>query len=178
MLLFGFGFNFLMLFVIMPSTIVLTLLWAITRKMIFGKLLGLMWGGLLALLLLGTLLHNLNRKMKVTKSKIYGKYVIDRSKFSGEQAEWQYDNFKFRITEKNQMLFSYKGADKEFKTDTIKVSILERYYSHRLEIGKDSTRHHIIQDNPTLYRDIWNFNYVFKSDKFGNVFFKKKRLIF
>ncbi len=115
-------------------------------------------------------------KMKVTKDKIYGEYVIDRNQFPGEQADWQYDNFKFKITKDNILHFSYKVSNDEYKTDLVSVKFLEHYYSDRLVIGKDSTRHHILVDNPTLYRGVWNFYYVFKSDKFGNVFFKKHGL--
>lgn len=174
--LFGFGFNFLMILVILPSTIILTIVWAVSRKAFFGKLLGLMWGSLILLLALSIVLQIFTTKKKVTRNKIYGNYVVDRSKFPGEQANWQYDNFKFKITDDNVLHFSYKTSNEEYKTELVKVKFLEQYYSDRLELGKDSTRHHIIVDNPTLYREVWNFYYVFKSDKFGNVFFKKKEL--
>lgn len=176
MLLFGFGFNFLMILLIMPVTVILILAWIISRKAIFGKLLGLMWGGIFGFLAFLIVMQIFTTKMKVTKSKIYGNYVIDRSKYPGKQADWQYDNFKFKVTKDNVMHFSYKLSDGEFKTQEIRVDFLEQYYSHRLVLAQDSTRHHIIADNPALYRDVWNFYYVFKSDKFGNVFFKKKKL--
>jgi len=175
MILFGFGFNFLMILVIMPLTVILTLIWAITRKAIFGKMIGVIWGGLFVLLALIIVVNIFTTKLKLTKEKIYGEYIIDRDKYPGQQANWQYENFKFKITTNNIMHFSYKISDNNFKTEQIPVKILEQYYSDRLEIGKDSTRHHIIVDNPTLYRNVWNFNYVFKSDKFGNVFFKKRK---
>ena len=176
MLLFGFGFNFLVIFVIMPLTTNLTITWIITRKAVFGKMLGLMWAGIFVLIALIALLQIFTTKMQVTKPQIYGKYIIDRSKFPGKQADWQYDNFKLEITKDNILHFSYKVSEDEFTTDSMPVKFLEQYYSDRLVIGKDTTRHHIIVDNPTLYRNVWNFYYVFKSKKFGNVFFKKKRL--
>lgn len=163
-----------MIFVILPSTVVLLLLWIIFRKAIFGKILGLIWGGIISLLVLSLVLHIFTTKMKLTKNKIYGEYVIDKSKFPGRQADWQYDNFKFEITKDNIFHFSYKSLTDEYETEKIPVRILEQYYSDRLEIGKDTTRHHIIVDNPTLYRNVWSFYYVFESEKFGNVFFKKK----
>jgi len=160
----------------MPLTVILAIIWAISSKAVFGKILGLMWAGIFALIALIVVLQIFTTKMQVTKPKIYGKYIIDKSKFPGEQADWQYANFKFEITKDNMLHFSYKISGDEFKTDLIPTKFLEQYYSDRLVIGKDTTRHHIIVDNPTLYRDVWNFYYVFESEKFGNVFFKKKRL--
>lgn len=176
MYLFGFGFNFLMILVILPLTVILTIIWVISRKTIFIKLVGLMWAAIVLLIAVLVILQMFTTKMKVTKNKIYGEYIIDKNKFSGEQADWQYENFKFKITKDNILHFSYKVSNDEYKTDLIPVNFLEQYYSDRLVIGKDTTRHHIMVDNPTLYRDVWNFNYVFNSDKFGNVFFKKKTI--
>lgn len=175
MCLFGFGFNFLIVLVIMPLTIILTVVWVISRKAVLGKMLAIMWGGLFSLIAFIVVLQIFTTKMKVTKNKIYGNYVIDKSKFPGIQANWQYDNFKFKITKKNILHFSYKTSNGKIKTEIIPAKFLEQYYSDRLLIGKDTSRHHIIVDNPTLYRDAWSFYYVLKSDKFGNVFFKKKR---
>ncbi|NRF37488.1 hypothetical protein [Pedobacter foliorum] len=33
--------------------------------------------------------------------------------------------------------------------------------------------HHIMDGDPTIYRDTWSFYLVFNSPKFGNMFFKK-----
>lgn len=152
----------------------LIILWTLLRKVVFVKLLGLLWAGLALLVVVVGFVQVFTTKMKVTKGDIYGKYVIDKSKFPGEQAEWQYDNFKFEITKDNVFYFTYKNSSGEYETEVVPVEFLEHYYSDRLVIDKDSTRHHIIVDNPTLYRDVWTFYYVFESDKFGNVFFKKK----
>ena len=69
-----------------------------------------------------------------------------------------------------------------WKKEKIKVSYSSGYYdldkqeycNRKLRIHSDSRNHHIIRDNPTLYRKYFNkFYYVFESEKFGNVFFKK-----
>ena len=99
----GFGFNLLMLIVIFPLTGILILLWIISRKAIFGKILGLIWSAILALLALAIILQLFTTKMKVKKQNIYGSYVIDKNKFPGEQANWQYENLKFKITKDNVM---------------------------------------------------------------------------
>ena len=37
----------------------------------------------------------------------------------------------------------------------------------------EEPNHHILIENPTTYRQVWNFYLVFNSKKFNNVFFKK-----
>jgi len=44
-------------------------------------------------------------KKTVTKKDIYGSYTIDRSKFAGQQADWQYNHFRFEITKDQQFFF-------------------------------------------------------------------------
>ncbi len=169
----GFGFNLFFVFILVPGSMVLLLLWLITKKSVFGQLLCLAWGGVIAIIIISLALRPFT-PIKVTTDKIYGDYVIDKSRFPGRQANWQYDNFHFSITENDILLFSFKHEDGRFRTDTFPVQFLENYHSHRIKIGKDTTRHHIIQDNPTLYRTTWSFYYVFYSKKFGNIFFTKK----
>jgi len=49
----------------------------------------------------------------------------------------------------------------------------ELIFQPLLRIHRSAEMHHIIEEEPTLYRNVWSFYYVFKSQKFGNVFFKK-----
>ena len=118
----------------------------------------------------------------LTNKDIYGSYVVDKSKFPGKQADWQYENFRFKITKTDTLIFEYKLYENKWKTEHIKLSYSSGYYdldkeeycNRKLQVHSDSTNHHIIKDNPTLYRKKFgNFYYVFESEKFGNVFFKK-----
>lgn len=122
------------------------------------------------------------RPMTLTQKDIYGTYVIDKDKFPGKQADWQYENFRFTITENDELIFESLIYGDKWKTETVKVSYSSGYYdldkkeycNRKLRVHSDSANHHIIKDNPTLYRQSFNrFYYVFESEKFGNVFFKK-----
>lgn len=122
------------------------------------------------------------KPMIVTKQDIIGTYVIDKEQFPGEHADWQYDNFKFTITENDELIFQSRIYGNVWKSDTLNVSYSTGYYdlnkkeycNIKIRIHADSTSHHIIRDNPTLYRQKFKrFYYVFESEKFGNVFFKK-----
>ncbi|POR20843.1 hypothetical protein BWK58_13375, partial [Flavobacterium columnare] len=48
-------------------------------------------------------------------------------------------------------------------------------YSPQIDFQTNHKNFHIIQNNPTLYREVWSFYYVFKSKKIGNMFFTKKK---
>jgi len=118
------------------------------------------------------IIHFFTKKGIVKKEDIYGKYVIDRTKYSGKQSDWQYNHFQFEITKQNQFIFYQTEYGKILDSDTINIEFLEVYSSHRVKLV-GGYRHHIIQDNPTLFRNVWSFYYVFHSPKFGNLFFKK-----
>ncbi|WP_235922054.1 hypothetical protein [Flavobacterium phycosphaerae] len=111
---------------------------------------------------------------EIEKEDIYGDYVIDRDKFAGKQADWQYNHYRFTITKDNQILFYITNKERIVKTIKGKAEIKEYYTpSPRLKLIFEEPKFHIIADNPALYREIWSFYYVFYSDKYQNVFFKK-----
>lgn len=117
---------------------------------------------------------SLYKKMTIDKDDIYGNYIIDRDKCSGKQADWQYNRYRFKITRDNKIFFYITENEKIIKTIEGKIEINEIYTpSPRLKIIFKEPKFHIIQDNPTLYRDIWSFYYVFYSPKYQNVFFTK-----
>jgi hypothetical protein len=122
------------------------------------------------------------KPMVVTPQDIYGNYVIDKSIFPGKQAEWQYDNFRFKITKNDELVFEYHIYN-NWKREVVNISYTSGYYdtdkdeycNKRIILHSNSTNHHIIHDNPTLFRKDFNrFYYVFKSKRFGNVFFVKE----
>ncbi len=132
-----------------------------------------MWLGVGILCVLVTIISIVTTKKQLTKNDIYGEYIVDRTKFPGKQADWQYDHFRFEITKGNDFIF-YKTE--KVKVTTIyrgKISLLEGYTRPALVIHVDFPGHHIIEAKPTLFRTNWSFYYVFHSPKFGNVFFKK-----
>ncbi len=169
----GFGFNLLFALVLVPLTGVLLIIWLITRKKVFGITLGFIWLGIVGLIFLAASTRLLSGKKEVKREDIYGTYIIDRTKFPGKQADWQYDHFRFEITKQNKFIFYQTEKDKIIKTNDGTVNFLEFDNRPRIVLHVDTPRHHIIEDWPTLYRKGGTFYYVFKSPKFGNVFFTK-----
>jgi len=169
----GFGFNLGIIFIILPLTIISLLLWLVSKKAIFGKTILLIWIGIFTLIVFVSVLKIFTDKKELNKNDIYGEYIIDRTKFAGKQSDWQYNHFRFEIKENNTIVFYETENDKILKTYKGTISFHPAYKRPRLIIHIDTPRHHIIEDKPTLYRTIWSFYYVFKSPKFGNIFFKK-----
>ena len=169
----GFGFNLFAVLILLPISGVFLILWASSKEGRYGKMLFVVWGGVICLILVSLAIQFFTTKRVVKRSDIYGEYIIDRTKFVGRQTDWQYNNFRFEITTNNKLIFYRINKDQILYSDTARVEFLEQYRNNRIRIMRDSTMHHIVDDEPTLYRNVWSFYYVFQSPKFGNVFFKK-----
>ena len=161
------------IFVLLPISIILFLLWIFTKKRFFRNILLIMWGGLISLLILSFVFRPLWEKKVLDKSDFYGEYIIDRNYFSGKQADWQYNNFRFEI-KKNDSIYFYV-TDGKIINETYKgtISTLAPYKSARLVIEMEKPTHHILTTNPTIYREVWDFFMVFNSPKFHNMYFRK-----
>jgi hypothetical protein len=158
-----------------PLTVILLVLWFITKKRIYGKIVGYFWLSLLGLFVLGTIVRLLTDKKTLEKEDYYGQYIVDRDYFSGRQSDWQYDNYRFEVRENDSIYFYVTDKEKILKTyrGTIKTTDPSQYNSARLIIKMEQPTHDILTSNPTTYRSAWSFNLVFNSPKFNNVFFKK-----
>ena len=167
------GFNLFCAFVLLPLTCVFVLIWIVSGKKIYGKILGIIWLSIFVLLLLSITIGFFIQQKVLDKDDIYGEYIIDRTKFSGKQSDWQYNHYQFEITKQNEFLFHQTEYDKILKTNKGTIKFLEAYKQPRIIIQVDTPRHHIIEEKPTLYLEVWSYYYVFKSPKFGNVFFTK-----
>lgn len=165
------GFVFILF--LLPISIILFLLRFFTKKKIFGIALLVMWGGLIILLVFSFIFRPLWEKKVLDKSDFYGKYIIDRNYFSGKQADWQYNNFRFEIKENDSIYFYVTDGKKINETFKGTISTLEPYKSARLVIEMEKPTHHILTTNPTIYREVWGFYMVFNSPKFYNMYFRK-----
>ena len=166
-------FNLLFAFIIFPLTVILFLIWLGSGKLYFRDLLKVIWLGIFGLSLLSYLLKWLNSKTELDKEDYYGEYVINRDYFKGEQTDWQYNHFRFEITDEDSLFFHFTDKDKIINTYRGTISTTKPYNSARLIINMEQPTHHIMIQNPTTYRSSWSFYLVFKSGKFYNVFFKK-----
>lgn len=117
----------------------------------------------------------LNSPTNVGKDDLYGEYVVDKNMFKGKNADWQFEHFSFEIKENDEFIFFeyYDNGIIKSKHTGI-VEFIDGYASPHLRLTQVDPEHQIIDPEPLLVRNNWNFYYVFKSKKFGNVFFKKK----
>jgi len=173
----GFGFNLFFVFIVIPllllSTGVLLITWLITRKKNFGKVLGVIWLVVFGFVFFLMTLQWLLSDKELKKKDYYGQYIVNRDYFKGEQADWQYNTFRFEIADNDSIFFYVTDKEKILKTFKGTVSTTTQYRSARLKIDMEQPSHHIMSSNPTTYRSTWSFYLVFYSPKFNNVFFKK-----
>lgn len=171
----GFGFNLFFIFIIAPLTAILFVIWLLTRKLVIGKAIGIIWTGMFGLVILSGIIHWLTAKTELDKKDYYGQYIVNRDYFPGKQADWQYNNFRFEIKE-NDSIYFYVTNKEQILTryvGTITTTPPYRYRSERLIINMVQPTHHILESSPTTYRNAWSFYLVFFSAKFNNVYFKK-----
>jgi hypothetical protein len=79
----GFGFNLFFVFILVPLTGILLVIWLITRRKIFGKTVGLIWLGIFGLALLSGTVQWLKAKTELKKKDYYGHYIVNRDYFPG-----------------------------------------------------------------------------------------------
>ena len=136
-------------------------------------MLGFIWLGIFGLVFLSGIIQWLNSKTELEKEDQYGEYIINRDYFEGEQTDWQYEHFRFEITEEDSLFFYVTDREKILKTFRGTIKTTAPYRSARLMIEMDEPTHHILSSNPTTYRSAWDFYLVFESPKFHNLFFEK-----
>lgn len=175
----GFGFNLFVAFVL-PLLLLLSVIFVIyflaRKEHKLAKSIFKGWGifFLVLFVLIGVVycVHFFTDKTVVDSDDIYGAYVIDRSKYSGKQSDWQYDHYRFEITKQDSFLFDVTDKEKIIKTYKGKVVNANK---GRIVLKMDSPTIKIIADTPTLYRNTFSFYYVFHSKYYNNVFFKKAK---
>jgi len=168
----GFGF-FLALFILIPVSLLLSLGWWMGKIKVFGIILGIMWGCIFGAILIGYIMQKLSAKKILTKSDYYGEYIIDRKYFSGKQADWQYNNFRFEIKDNDSICFYVTDKERILKIFNGTIRTSRTYNSAVIVLSMAQPTHHVLTSNPTTYRSAWNFFLVFNSPKFGNMFFRK-----
>ena len=169
----GFGFNLGFIFLLLPLTGILLLVWVFSGKKLLGKTFGFIWLGIIGLIVFSWIIQVLTAKKELKKKDYYGQYVIDRNYFKGKHANWQYNNFRFEIKQDDKIYFYVTDNDKILQTYIGTVSTLTPYSSERLVINMKQPTIHILKSNPTIYRSAWSFYLVFHSDKFNNLYFRK-----
>jgi hypothetical protein len=168
----GFGFNLIGFPLLLLATLGL-LIYAIGKQT--WKLLlfiAALWGLTILMFIIATIADNLRTPIRLTKADIFGEYRIDTNFFSGTNAKWQYDHYIFTITPTDSIYFNVTNKDTLLRTFKERIS-----YSNGppdlWKVQSDTTIYHVIKYQPTLYRGHKKFYYVFKSDHYGNMYFRK-----
>jgi hypothetical protein len=169
----GFGFNLFFAFILVPGTIILLLIWLLSKKQIFGKTLGTIWLGILGLVILSYIVKALTATKELKKKDYHGQYIVDRDFFPGKQANWQYNNFRFEIKDNDSIYFYVTQHAKVLKLYSGTITTTQSNNSQRLIMHMVQPTHHVMSSDPTTYRNAWGFYLVFHSPKFNNMFFKK-----
>jgi len=108
---------------------------------------------------------------QVDKLKIIGTYEVDSDFYPGANADWQKRHFRFQIKKDGTFILFSRLADNS-----------EKQYIGSVTWANEATEkwsvkmknpHHVIDNHPVLYRERFGFYYVFRSQRFGNVFFRK-----
>ena len=108
----------------------------------------------------------LEKPIRLQKEDIIGQYNIDTDFFPGKNANWQHDNYSFEITKNDKFILNHSSGSK--LTYDLVWSTGPPYLWTIKKVN-----HQIINSPVTLYRSHFKFYYVFKSSKWGNMFFRK-----
>jgi hypothetical protein len=169
----GFLFALFIGFGLIATSIILVILWVGTKRRLFGIILGVVWSFFFAFIGLVAILYMIREARELKQEDIYGEYVIDRSKYPGKEADWQYDHFRFIITHQDSIYFCITDQKRVIKTYVGKVDFHPSYKIPRVILSFPEPRYHVVDSNPTLFRQSGSFYYVFDSPLYHNMFFKK-----
>ena len=118
----------------------------------------------------------MNTRVQLDEADIYGIYRVDPAFFPGPQADWQHDHYRITVAEDRTITLTERYDGGGAVAFSGRYEFIEGYIAApRLCILPDQFIHHLLSDNPTLYRENWGFYYVFHSPEYGNVFFRKER---
>jgi len=107
---------------------------------------------------------------EIPRSRIYGKYEIDRSFYAGENSDWQHKIYSFEITPENEFRFIEKNKDGSNKLTSREINWYRKSSPHLFRIVEANSP--LIDEYPSHYRGKCKFYFVFET-KFGNMFYRK-----
>lgn len=169
----SFGFNLFLIFILLPVTVAFLIAELFSRKGSFLKSLGWMWLAVFALVIFSFTVQWFTSITELEKEDYYGEYTVCRSCYPGKQADWQYDHFRFEIRENDSIYFHVTDKERIVQTYRGSIRTTKAHISERLIVEMERPGYHILTSDPTVYRGHKKFYLVFRSPKFGNVFFRK-----
>ncbi len=169
------GFDFILYFVLLPLTVAFELFWLWLDEKVFKKLLYFFWMPTcaIAFIFLMFRLFSVEKNTDSIRQALNGMYVVDRARFAGPQADWQYNHYRFEITP-DDSLFLYVTVH-ERVVKTIKTAFTYHLTNNnpKITLQTPTPQHHLFRKRPILIQEGNSFYYVFFSKKYGNIFFTK-----
>ncbi|MRI63431.1 hypothetical protein EDM00_05435 [Ornithobacterium rhinotracheale] len=166
-------FSLFKFLIVLFISILLLVVWLITQKKIYIKILSYFYLFLALMIAIAWIVNAFTKPINLKKEDYYGEYIIKKDFFKGKQADWQYNHYRFEIKRNDSIYFYITENEKILKTLRGKISTVKPFNSERLVIKMDSSKFHILEDNPTIFRNPKGFYLVFRSSKYYNVFFEK-----
>jgi len=153
-------------------TLVLLSIYHLTKNKLFMKFSVGMWILIGFFFIIGIFINFLKSKTNVSKEDFYGTYIVDRNFFKGKDADWQYNHYRFEITKNDELNLYVTNKNKVLKIYKRKIEFIEGNASPHLKIINENPKF-ILEPEPALYRNSWDFYLVFKTKLYSNMFFKK-----
>ena len=171
----GFGFNLIGFSLLILATLGLLTYFFISKRKGALKIVGVIWGFTILIIATAVIGNHFRTPIPLTNFDIIGNYCIDTNFFAGTNAKWQYKQYRFMITPTDSIYFYVINKDNIIKMFKEKI---------RYSIGPptlwtvqmDTPFYQIMKYSPTLYRGHNRFYYIFKSDIYGNMFFRKVKV--
>jgi hypothetical protein len=107
----------------------------------------------------------------VDRNKIIGNYEVDAQFYPGKNALWQKRHYRFQVRPDNTFVLFERLADSSEKMYVGNITWANEA-TEKWSISMEND-HHIVPRHPILYRERFGFYYVFKTKKYGNMFFRK-----
>ena len=153
-------------------TLILLSIYHFTKKKILIKLIIGIWILVVSFFITVIIINFWTDKTNVTTEDFYGTYIVDRSFFKGENADWQYNHYRFEITKNDELLLYVTNGNKISRIYKKKIIFKKGSVSPHLKIINKNPNF-ILDSEPTLYRNSWDFYLVFRTKPYSNMFFKK-----
>lgn len=167
----GLGFNLIGFPLLILTTLGLLTYFLITKKKAVLKILSVAWLLIIVVIATRLIANHYQTPIRLTKADIIGEYRIDTNHFNGINANWQHSHYKFIITATDSIIF-YE-TNKDIIIRTFKEKITYSPGPPDLWRVQSDTAFHVIRYPPTLFRGHNKFYYVFVSERYGNMFFRR-----
>jgi len=167
----SFGANLFAVLVLLPVFVIVIIYYTITSDKKIIKILAIAGTIGVTMACMGLIKSFLNTPIKLTKAKIIGEYRIDTHFYSLKNAKWQYDHFWFKIIPADSIYFYVLDGKGRITKYVNKISWSDGPpFLWNTHVNSDFN---YLKFPGNLHRGHAGFYYVYSSEKYGNMFFRK-----